>query len=48
MKSQIWLDYLFHLIVSPPPDMGSLQLSLLGNPGCLDWSRYWVLDQWTY
>ena len=29
MKSQMWLDYLFRLIVSPPPDAGSLHLSLL-------------------
>ena len=44
MKSQMWLGYLFHLIVSPHPDAGSLQLSLLGNPECPDWPRYLVLE----
>ena len=44
MKSQMWLEFLFHFLVSPHPDTGSLQLSLLGNPGCPDCSRYLVLE----
>ena len=44
MKNQMWLDCLFRLVVSPHPDTGSLQLSLLGNPGRPDWSRYLVLE----